>query len=402
MRYLLLRLNSLFRLWPERSGTPVQTGRAVAEVALRLADARTGALIAILGGDPITGLVTGGVPVGAAVSAQLLEAIFQKTSPLHDGAAIIAGDRLIEAGAILPLTEHRDVPPEYGTRHRAALGLSERTDAKVIVVSEERGVVTLMRARRPVAIDGVEQLARLLQSGHSRPKIHWRKRAASLLFSDAKLKLIAAGIAALVWTVTAATGVRTVRVVSAPVEFSDVPTGLDINYKSDPRITLQLRGNSWLMNSDNLSHLIVRFSLRNAQEGTQHFHVGVENVDLPPGIVLGSASPADIVVRLARRKAAGSGYVPPLRNGSATSPVLRGTVGDTLPRGRTAEQAQFQSLSVSGTLPARFAWKPSPPLPAPACDKKWPSGIACQHRDPAGFSSWGRGFPRRSQATSRS
>src|SRR5437660_7106177 len=79
LRYVLLRLNTLFRLWPEQPGAPAQTGRAVAEAALHLASSRTGALIVILGHDLISGLVTGGVRVGAAVTKELLEAIFQKT-----------------------------------------------------------------------------------------------------------------------------------------------------------------------------------------------------------------------------------------------------------------------------------------------------------------------------------
>lgn len=302
LRYVLLRLNNLFRIWPERDGTPAHAGRAVAEAAFRLAHSRTGAIVVILGRDPTAGLVTGGVALGAAVSAQLLEAIFQKSSPLHDGAAVIAGDRLIEATAILPLTERRDVPLVYGTRHRAGLGLSERSDALVVVASEERGEVTLMRGGQTLLAESVEQLAQLLQTSPRRPKVRWRARAASMIFSDAKLKLVAAGVAALVWAISAVTAVTTVRVVSAPVEFSDVPPGLDINYKSDPRITLQLRGSSWMMSSDSLSRLIVRFSLRNAPEGTQKLHVGAENVDLPPGIRLSSASPPDVLVRLVRHK----------------------------------------------------------------------------------------------------
>jgi diadenylate cyclase len=402
LRYVLLRLNGLFRIWPEQDGAPAHTGRAVAEAALHLASSRTGALIVILGRDPTAGLITGGLPVGAAVSTQLLEAIFQKSSPLHDGAAVIAGDRLVEATAILPLTERQDVPLVYGTRHRAGLGLSERTDALVIVASEERGEVTLMRAGRPSIVNSVEQLAQLLQTSQRRPKVQWRTRASTLLFSDAKLKLISAGVAALIWTISSVETFTTVREVSAPVAFRDVPPGLDVNYKSDPRIMLQLRGSSWLMNSDTLSRLIVHFSLRNAQEGTQRFHVGVENVDLPPGIVLSSASPADVVVRLVRHKAAPSGRAAPLTNDSATSLAWRGTVDDILRRDRTAMPGRFRSRSASGTSPARLARRPWQPPPAPACDRRLPNGTAFQRPDPAGFSSWGRGFPRRSPATFRS
>jgi len=79
-----------------------------------------------------------------------------------------------------------------------------------------------------------------------------------------------------------------------------VPRGLRVVDQSAPRITLQLRGNSWLINIGDLSGLVVRFNLRNAREGVEHFRVGVENVDLPPGILLDAASPSDIAIRLVR------------------------------------------------------------------------------------------------------
>lgn len=300
LRYVLLRLNTLFRLWPQQAGPPAQTGRAVAEAATHLASSRTGALMVILGEDLVSGLVTGGVRVGASVTKELLEAIFQKTSPLHDGAVVIAGDRLVEATAILPLTERQDVPLVYGTRHRAALGLSERTDALVIVVSEERGEVTLMQEGRARLIESAEQLAQLLQTSHRKPKVHWRVRATRLLVSDAKLKLIAAGVAAMLWGISVTATGSTIRIVSAPVEFSDVPRGLTVVEQSAPRITLQLRGSSWLINYGDLSRLVVHFSLRRAQEGVQTFHVRPGNVDLPPGVTLDAVSPGELTVRLVK------------------------------------------------------------------------------------------------------
>jgi uncharacterized protein (TIGR00159 family) len=322
LRYVLLQLNTMFRLLPQQMGAPAQTGRAIADASVHLASSRTGALIIILGQETMAGIVTGGVPVGAAVSAQLLEAIFQKTSPLHDGAVLIAGDRLIEASAILPLTERQDVPLVYGTRHRAGLGLSERTDALVIVVSEERGEVTLMQQGNARLIERAEQLAQLLQTGQRRPKRRLHRRIATLVLADAKLKLMAAGVAALVWgTSLVATG-STIRIVSVPVEFSDVPRGYNLAEQSAPRITLQLRGSSWLMNTDSLSRLIVHFSLRSSPEGRQHFRIGGRNVNLPPGIVLDAASPPDLWVAL-------------VKNGTATGPASRGTAGDTLPPGRS-------------------------------------------------------------------
>jgi hypothetical protein len=84
------------------------------------------------------------------------------------------------------------------------------------------------------------------------------------------------------------------------VEFIDVPAGLAIAGTSASRINLQLRGSSWLMNSADVARLIVRFSLKNAKAGSMTLHVGVGNLDLPPGIILDAPSPADVTVRLVR------------------------------------------------------------------------------------------------------
>jgi diadenylate cyclase len=86
-----------------------------------------------------------GTQLEARVSAELLETIFTPPSPLHDGAAIIRGDELVAAGCILPLSDSKDLPAYVGTRHRAALGLAEETDAAVLVVSEETGAVSIAR-----------------------------------------------------------------------------------------------------------------------------------------------------------------------------------------------------------------------------------------------------------------
>jgi diadenylate cyclase len=84
-----------------------------------------------------------GKEVDAVVSAELLRAIFSPASRLHDGAVVVRGDRIAAASCVLPLTERDDVGALLGTRHRAALGLSETTDAAVVVVSEESGAVSL-------------------------------------------------------------------------------------------------------------------------------------------------------------------------------------------------------------------------------------------------------------------
>jgi diadenylate cyclase len=100
---------------------------------------RHGALAVVERSDPVDGWVTPGTRIDADLTHSLLESIFIPGSPLHDGAAIIRGDRILSAASILPLAVTESAADKEGTRHRAARGLSERCDALVIVVSEETG-----------------------------------------------------------------------------------------------------------------------------------------------------------------------------------------------------------------------------------------------------------------------
>ena len=108
-----------------------------------LAETKTGALIAIEQGTGLGDVIASGTQLDAKITANLLENIFVVNTPLHDGATIIGNDRIIASGCVLPLTENNDINKKLGTRHRAAIGLSEISDALVIIVSEETGVISL-------------------------------------------------------------------------------------------------------------------------------------------------------------------------------------------------------------------------------------------------------------------
>ena len=111
--------------------------------ARQLSRERIGALIVVEREVGLNDVVQTGRRLDAVASADLLRTVFYPGTPLHDLAAVIRGERLVAAGCLLPLTERRDVRGLLGTRHRAALGLSETTDAAVIVVSEETGGISL-------------------------------------------------------------------------------------------------------------------------------------------------------------------------------------------------------------------------------------------------------------------
>jgi diadenylate cyclase len=113
-----------------------------------LARLKRGAIIAIQGEVGLGEYADTGSPVDAPVSAEILKTIFTPYTPLHDGAVIINGGRIVTAGAILPLTQSPVSDKSLGTRHRAALGLSEETDAVVVVVSEETSRISVARAGR--------------------------------------------------------------------------------------------------------------------------------------------------------------------------------------------------------------------------------------------------------------
>lgn len=108
-----------------------------------LSKCKTGALIAIEQKTGLGEIIASGTKIDAIVSAALLENIFVVNTPLHDGATIVRNDRIIASGCVLPLTANNDINKKLGTRHRAAIGLSESSDSLVVIVSEETGTISL-------------------------------------------------------------------------------------------------------------------------------------------------------------------------------------------------------------------------------------------------------------------
>ncbi len=142
----------------------------VAEAVGRLARNGTGAIIAVEGEVPLNDYIESGTEMEAATSADLLATIFTPYSPLHDGAVIVRGSHILAAGAVLPLTQFPVTDKTLGTRHRAALGLSEETDAIVVVVSEETSKISIASRgllRRGVTPDQVRETL----SGHKKPAL---------------------------------------------------------------------------------------------------------------------------------------------------------------------------------------------------------------------------------------
>lgn len=171
LRAALARLgqNRMVRAFQRLEGSKVAD--EIVEAAERLARARHGAIIAIEQEVGLDEYAETGSPVGAPVSAEMLVTIFTPYSPLHDGAVLIAGDRIRSAGAILPLTQSPVVDRSLGTRHRAALGLSEETDAIVIVVSEETSQIAVALAGTLERAVSPERLRAIVSGQNAAPDI---------------------------------------------------------------------------------------------------------------------------------------------------------------------------------------------------------------------------------------
>lgn len=116
---------------------------SIVEACLRLSNEKEGALIVFVREDDITEIISSGVLINAKVSAELIRNIFYPKAPMHDGAMIIKNGKVTAAACILPLSQNQSISKDLGTRHRAAVGMSENTDALCVVVSEETGSISV-------------------------------------------------------------------------------------------------------------------------------------------------------------------------------------------------------------------------------------------------------------------
>lgn len=155
-----------------------RTTDEIVKAAAKMGAVKTGALILIEQEVPLGDLERTGIPIDAIISSQLLINIFEHNTPLHDGAVIIRHNRVAAATCFLPLTDSEDISMELGTRHRAAIGASEVSDAYVIVVSEETGAISMARGGVLYRDLTQEQLRGMLsqqQNGANKKKFSIRK-----------------------------------------------------------------------------------------------------------------------------------------------------------------------------------------------------------------------------------
>lgn len=157
----------------------LRTVEEIVKAAGKMGSVKTGALILIEQEVPLGDLERTGIPIDAIISSQLLINIFEHNTPLHDGAVIVRRNRVAAATCFLPLTDSNEISMELGTRHRAAIGASEVSDAYVIVVSEETGAISVARGGVLYRDLTTEQLRSMLsqsQQGSKKKRAIWKGR----------------------------------------------------------------------------------------------------------------------------------------------------------------------------------------------------------------------------------
>ncbi len=299
-----LPITALWR-WASRIRLPEESLTALGESIFGLASKRCGALLVFERDDFVEPLLTSpGTVLDAQVSPELLETIFVHPTALHDGAVYIRGGRAFRAGCVLPLSENPRLAYIYGTRHRAALGISERSDALAVVVSEERGRVSVVEHGTITIVDSPTELLGWLTEHLTAPEEKPKRTRAvkALLTHNWRPKLATLAAVSLLWFVLV--GKQNAELaLSIPVVYLNVPEALTIEGTQMQEVHVRLRGSREVLTFVDPSQLQLAINLENAKAGTRRYPVSAEDIKLPPGVQLVGVNPSIIPVRLKERPA---------------------------------------------------------------------------------------------------
>ena len=273
------------------------TSSEIIETLEYLAQKKIGALIVLGGIQPLGRLLEGGFALGGHVSKPLLLSIFDPSSPGHDGAVVIEGDQVKKFGVHLPLAEKFQRYKELGTRHRSALGLSERSDALVLIVSEERGTISvahhgeLQPAETPESLR--KEIKEFLSEGDAGPR-PWHR----WFTQNLREKTIALGTAVILWFVFVFQFGVVSRDVRLPVEFRFLPKAYIVD-EIDPReitVTLSGRNQAFYLFDPKNSHATI--DLSDVIEGYQRTKIEADNVSVPSSLTVTNIAPKTILYHI--------------------------------------------------------------------------------------------------------
>jgi len=276
------------------------TVESVVRTSFALATARHGALVVLPGREPLDRHLDGGVRLDGMVSEVLLRSLFDPHSPGHDGAVVIEGDRVVRFGAHLPLSADFAQLGSRGTRHAAALGLSEQSDALVVVVSEERGAVSVAETGTLTLVPNADilrsRLARFVSEvqappvqpprtlrGAARRAVEW---AAALALAIALWTLVVLG---------SEVGDASMHV---PVKVTNLPAGYVLRSVHPEEVDVRLSGVRRRLFLVQPSDVTVSIDALLAQLGRRTFDVTPQEVDVPPGLTVTGVDPDEVVLDL--------------------------------------------------------------------------------------------------------
>jgi len=270
----------------------------IVEAAFQMAERRIGGLIVLQKKDDLDELIHEKTPLDAEINEDLLISIFNPQSPLHDGAVILLGDRIRHAAALLPLCKSISLPKEWGTRHRAGVGITEISDAECIIISEERREVLLASKGTLKKKEKREDLKQSLV--HVAPVQEkkdgenvWPKK----LFEDLPQKALFLFLVCLLWVFVI--GIRQGEVgFNIPIEYYSVPQNLVIAGEPPKEVNVRLKGSQRLLSSLKPDQIRVRVDLSNAHKGSNQISLSETNIDRDPGISVANFYPRNIRLQL--------------------------------------------------------------------------------------------------------
>jgi diadenylate cyclase len=270
--------------------------QAVVDAVFELASKHVGALVVFPGNEDLEEVVQSGIPWDGTVSKEMMITIFWRDNPVHDGAAVVDGDRVTQVSAILPLSRRDDLPSYYGTRHRAAAGLAEASDALVVLVSEERGQVLFARGHQIQVATSKNALLHTIME-HMVPS----ERMGAYPQHE-KLRMAAAGLLAVVFIgavwFSFTRGFETMTSLEVPIEYMNRDSQMEISETSVDQVRVSLGGSGALVKSVRPGQVQVRLDLSRAVVGLNTLTITPEDVDLPPGVALKEVKPHTVEVTL--------------------------------------------------------------------------------------------------------
>ncbi len=292
LRRLVERI-AVWGLGRRAPGTPASAVDILVRSVTRLAAGRRGALLVVPGREPIERHLEGGVMLDARLSEPILLSLFDPGSPGHDGAVLIRGDRIERFAVHLPLSDDRDALGGAGTRHAAALGLAEACDALTVVVSEERGTVSVARDGALHRLSGPDALPGELRRfvADTSPARQGALRSALERWPEA---IVATACAVGLWLVLVAGGSLIEVRHPAAVVVDNVPEGWAVEGIEPAEVTVVVEGSRRTLYLADLSDVRVRVDALLVQLGRRTFTISAEQVEHPEGLRVLDVEPGRI------------------------------------------------------------------------------------------------------------